>query len=81
MKSKIDILKTEQKFSKIIWNIGQRAFLFILIFILIDLIFGAFIFYKYAYLTKQKDGEVSEKIFEFDELRYQKVLNKIQNWQ
>jgi len=79
MKSRINIFKKEEKFSKVIWSIGQSAFLFILLFILIDLIFGAFIFYKYAYLAKQRDGEVSEKIFEFDELRYQKVLDKIQN--
>jgi len=79
MKLKFNLSKIKEKFSKAILTVGQRAFLFILLFVLIDLVFGFFIFYEYVYLAQKKEGEVSENILRFNFEKYQKVLNRIQS--
>jgi hypothetical protein len=77
MKAKFNSLKARQFFSKTIWSLGTKAFLIILLFVLLDLIFGAFIFYKYVYLAEIKQGEVSNEVLKFDKERYQKFVDKM----
>jgi hypothetical protein len=79
MKPKFSFSKIKEWFLRVIWNLGQHAFKIILLLVLIDLMFGAFLFYKYVYLAQIKDGELYEEILKFDNERYEKVLDKIQN--
>jgi len=77
MKFKFNFLKIKEIFSKTIWTLGKKAFLVILLFVLLDLIFGAFIFYKYVYLAELKKGDISGEVLRFDNKKYEKVLEKI----
>ena len=46
--------------------------------ILVDLIFGGYIFYKYVFLAEQAVTEVTGTIIKFDNKTYQNVLNEFQ---
>ncbi|OGZ70587.1 MAG: hypothetical protein A3F47_01440 [Candidatus Staskawiczbacteria bacterium RIFCSPHIGHO2_12_FULL_38_11] len=63
---------------KIPWILGRYAFLFILIFILLDLLFGGFLFYRYLFLVKNKEPQITSIQAKFKEETYQSVLS---SWQ
>ena len=63
---------------KLFWTIGLHAFSAVLILILLDVLFGGFIFYKYIFLAKNQKPEINTASFQFEDDPYQKVLNQ---WQ
>lgn len=65
------------RIKKIIWVLGYRAFLIILLFIFIDLILGGFIFYKYVFLAEKQIPNASG-IIKFNDKAYQNVLEELQ---
>lgn len=79
MKSLLNILKIINiKVKKIFWVLTLRAFLVILLMILINIFWGCFIFYQYVFLANQKQPEVPQKIIKFDYKSYQSVIEKTQ---
>lgn len=79
MKPTTDILKSLGiKVKKIIWFFGLHAFSLILLLILIDLIFGFFVFYNYVYLAERQEAKVTGTIIKFDTKTYQNVLTDLQ---
>lgn len=63
---------------KALWVLGQDAFLFIILFILLDMAFGEFLVYKHMYLPQSRDLEYTANPITFKEQAYQSVLKK---WQ
>jgi hypothetical protein len=79
MKLTVDLFKTKLgEVKKILWILGSYAFSFILLFVLIDLILGTAVFYKYVFLAETKAPQITGQILKFDEATYQKVLEKLQ---
>ncbi|MCX6720501.1 MAG: hypothetical protein NTW11_01730 [Candidatus Staskawiczbacteria bacterium] len=79
MKPTTDILKSlGAKVQKVIWFFGLHAFSFILLLILIDLIFGFFVFYNYVYLAEKQEPKVTGTVIKFDTKAYQNVLTELQ---
>ena len=66
------------KIKKIPWILGSYAFSIILILILLDLILGEFLLYKYAILVKNEEPKVVGNTLRFEYNAYQKVLEE---WQ
>ena len=65
-----------QAIKKIPFTIGRDAFLFILIFILIDILFGEFLFYQYVFLVESKKQEIDSGRMIFKESTYDSVLGQ-----
>jgi hypothetical protein len=63
---------------KILWGAGKHAFLSVLILILLDVILGVGLFYKYVYLAENKVEQIDKGSFQFRDEVYQKALNQ---WQ
>jgi len=61
---------------KVLLVIGKRAFLVILLLVLLELIVGEFLFYQYAVLVKFKEPQVSVIPTRFKEDVYQSVLKE-----
>lgn len=61
---------------KFIWFITFNAFFVILILILLNFIFGIFLFYKYVYVPKQEKPSVNKSYFQFKDDIYQNVLKE-----
>lgn len=79
MKSTADILKMLSiRIKKILWILGFRAFLLILILVFIDLLWGGFIFYKYVFLVENEGPKAAQNIVKFDVKTYQAVLGELQ---
>ena len=57
-----------------LWLLGKHAFLLLLFFVLIFSIWGAFLFYTYAYLPQVQKPEINTAAYQFNEVAYQKVL-------
>src|SRR3989344_1568000 len=76
--NKLNISGVVGKIKKIPWILGSRAFLIILLLILLDLILGEFLLYKYAILVKKEEPEITGNIVKFEYGAYLKVLEK---WQ
>ena len=71
------LLKPHIQFiKKIPLLIGKDAFLFMLIFILIDILFGEFLFYKYVFLAESKKAEAVSNPITFQESAYKSVLDQ-----
>lgn len=68
-----------KKIKKIPWILGKNAFLYTLIFILIDILIGQFLFYKYALLIETEEPKIIFIFDKFQENIYQSVLEKWQN--
>lgn len=66
------------KIKKIPWFLGKNAFLFILIFILMSIAFGGFLFYQYIFLVSNKEPNIVNISTEFKKDIYQSVLNELQ---
>ena len=78
LKLTINLPKLKEVFSEIIWALGRRAFLFILLFIVIDLIFSGFIFYKYVFLAELKEGKVSNEVLRFNANGYYDAIELLE---
>jgi uncharacterized membrane protein YukC len=63
---------------KLLWAIGLHAFSAILIFIVLDIIFGGFLFYTYVYIAQKSNPEINTASFQFKDDSYQKILGQ---WQ
>lgn len=71
--------KTKKGFAgakRILWVIGKHAFITVLVLILLDVILGGLVFYKYMYLAQKKEIGVNNIPFQFKENVYQKVLDQ-----
>ncbi len=64
---------------KILWIIGRHAFAVILILILLDVLFGGFLFYKYVYSAENKNPDIDGNYFKFNDTAYQQVLTQWQS--
>ena len=78
---KIRFNKIKVFFGKLPRILGERAFLTFLGLLIIFLIFGAFLFYKYIFLVEKIQPEISEKPFQFNENLFQEILQKFENRQ
>lgn len=58
--------------------LGENAFIFILIFILIEIIFGEFLFYKYIFAVRVREPQITGNLIEFQEKTYQFILGERQ---
>lgn len=68
-----------KKIKKIPWALGRNAFLYILIFILMSILIGQFLFYKYILLVETEEPKIIHISDKFQENIYQSVLEKWQN--
>ena len=66
------------KIKKIPWILGSYAFSIILILILLDLILGEFLLYKYVILVEIEKPKIVGNTLKFEYSAYQKVLEE---WQ
>lgn len=65
------------KIKELPWSIGIHAFSVILLLILLDLILGAFLFYKYIYLIKNQNPVViNNQNILIEEKKYQQILDE-----
>jgi hypothetical protein len=75
---RIKLNKVKKILKKLPKTLGEKAFLTFLGFLLISLIFGAAIFYRYSILIKKEKPEITEKHLRFREKTYQTILKE---WQ
>ena len=75
---RIKFKKIKDFLKKLPKTLGERAFLTFLALLLIALILGGLIFYKYSILTGKEEPTISEKPPQFEEKTYQTVLK---TWQ
>lgn len=75
---KVKIKKIKEFLKRLPRTLGDKAFLTFLVFLLMALIFGGIIFYKYNILVKKVQPEIVEKPIQFKEKAYQDVLK---TWQ
>ena len=68
-----------QKIKKSLWYIGKNAFLFIIILVLLNIVFGEFLFYNYVLLAKIKASEIVDTPNRFKENVYRSVLKEWQD--
>ena len=66
------------KIKKILWIFGKNAFLLILFFILLDIIWGGFLFYQYLLSANTEESEIVNISTKFKENIYQSVLKELQ---
>lgn len=71
-----DFKKTLAGIKKIPLFLGIHAFLIILFLVLADLIFGAYLFYKYIYVAQNQAPEMISGQIIFDEENYQFILDQ-----
>ena len=57
-------------------KLGSHAFLAVLVFILLTLILGDFLFYKYVILIEREEPKIVESNFKFEDNLYRKVLEE-----
>lgn len=65
------------KIIKMPWAVGRRAFLVILVIILLDIIYGGFLSYKYSIMAKGVGSSIDTVSLQFRKENYQKILD---NW-
>jgi len=63
-------------FKKLPRILGENTFLTFLFLLLISLILGGIIFYKYSILAEKAEPQIIEKPLQFEEKIYQKILNE-----
>lgn len=71
---KIQIKKIGGFLKKLPKILAERAFLTFLGLMILSLILGAFLFYKYSFLTKKIEPQITERPFKFKEKTYEDVL-------
>ena len=64
------------KFKSVLWILCKNAFLFILIFILLGMFYGEYLFYKYVFLVKIKNPEIVSIPIKFQKDIYDSVLKE-----
>lgn len=70
-----DLLKTAVgKLKTFPWDLGRHVFLCILMFILLDLLVGEALFYKYVYLARTQTPPAPAVSTKFNEKAYQFVI-------
>lgn len=77
----IDLLSLKDYYKwvkKILWIFGKNSFLLILLFVFLNIIFGAFLFHRYVFLINIKVPEVNGIHTKFKENLYQSVLKELQ---
>ena len=60
---------------------ARHAFLSFLVLVLMSLVLGGFLFYKYSFLIAKIEPEITGKTVQFKEGLYQKVMLELQNRQ
>lgn len=79
MMSVSDLLKIlSVRVKKILWLLGLHAFLLILFLILVDLIWGGFVYYQYVYMAESQAPQANGSVIKFDAKTYQVVLDELQ---
>lgn len=63
-------------FKKILQFIAAHAFAVILALVVIDIMFGAFLFYKNVVLRENEKPVIDSASFQFKEESYNKILNQ-----
>ena len=71
---KIQLKKFVTFLKKLPRILGEKAFLTFLGLMVFSLIFGAFLFYKYSFLTKKSEPQIPESPLKFKEKAYEDVL-------
>jgi cbb3-type cytochrome oxidase subunit 3 len=70
---RIKIRKTGRLLKRLLLSLGERAFLIFLGLLVIALIFGAIIYYRYNILAKREEAQVTKEPFQFQEKTYQNI--------
>lgn len=73
---KIKLIKIKDLLVKLPRILGEKAFLTFLGLLIIFLIFGAFLFYKYIFLVERIQPEAVDSYLQFDENLFQKISKK-----
>ena len=71
------ISKIKSGIIKFFWFLGEQVFVAFLILMMISLLIGGFIFYKYYLIPKKKSPSTVESPLRFNEKLYKKVLEKL----
>ena len=61
---------------KVLWILARHAFLFVLIFALLTVIIGEFMFYSYIILPESKIVDPSSNMIKFQEEDYKSVIEE-----
>jgi len=72
--SRIKLKKFKEFLKRLPRTLGEKVFFLFLGLLLLALIFGGIIFYKYSILAKKAEPKITEKPLQFKEKTYQKVL-------
>lgn len=64
---------------KFLWVIARDAFLFILVFILIAMVLGEFLFYHYIFLVEVNYPNTNDTVVRFKEDIYKSVIGELKN--
>jgi len=72
--SKLKIKKIKEFFQKIPFLLAKKAFLFFLGLLVLALIFGGLIFYRYNVLVKKIEIQIIEEPLKFQEKTYHNLL-------
>ena len=75
---RIKLNKLKNFFGKSPRNLAVHSFTVILLLFIFSLIFGGFVYYKYVFLIKNKEPQITQKPLQVDEKTFQKILNE---WQ
>lgn len=62
------------KIKKILWILGNHAFLVLLIIILLEIFAGGILYYEYVFSAEKQEPNISDNSFQFKESVYQKIL-------
>jgi O-antigen/teichoic acid export membrane protein len=71
---KLKIKEITEFFKKLPRTLGERSFLTFFILLIIALIIGSLVFYKFSFLAEKQKPEVSGAPLKFQEKTYQAVL-------
>jgi hypothetical protein len=75
---KIQLKKFGSFLKKLPRLLGEKAFLTFLGLLILSLILGTFVFYKYSFLIKKIEPQIIERPLKFQEKTYEDVLK---SWQ
>lgn len=75
---KIKTKKIKEFIKKLLFILGEKAFLTFLGLLLIAFIFGFIIYHQYNVSIKKVDVQIFSEPFEFQEKIYRKILNILQ---
>lgn len=74
--TRIEAKKFKNYFSKLFRFIGERLFLNFLLVVVLAIIIGGFIMYRYVFLSENIQFNIVERPVFFDEVIYKKVLEE-----